>query len=175
MRIHLVTCYSTLLPCSSWTCLRRWAPCAHSISHLAQMAKHVPERSPISSGHFSLLCLKFKRWFLSRHHLLLCLTFFKIFNGRKTDQCGVILFGTEGTYPLQSDKVLLHRACVETDNVVHRKDGGYDHVTEFLHIGQPNADTLAKLAVLQTSNVAGDCPCSNRFHAFIEPHAVRSC
>ncbi|KAI0307520.1 SPOC domain-like protein [Multifurca ochricompacta] len=64
-----------------------------------------------------------------------------IFNGRKTDQCGVILFGTD-----------------ETNNIINRKDGGYDHVTEFLQIGQPNADTLAKLASLRasTSNVPGD-------------------
>ncbi|KAH9075752.1 SPOC domain-like protein [Lactarius deliciosus] len=62
-----------------------------------------------------------------------------IFNGRKTDQCGVILFGTE-----------------ETDNVIHRKDGGYDHVTEFLRIEQPNADTLAKLVALRASSVSGD-------------------
>ncbi|KAF8272335.1 SPOC like C-terminal domain-containing protein [Lactarius quietus] len=63
----------------------------------------------------------------------------EIFNGRKTDQCSVILFGTE-----------------ETDNVIHRKDGGYDHVTELIQIGQPNADTLAKLAALEVSSVAGD-------------------
>ncbi|KAF8480890.1 SPOC domain-like protein [Russula ochroleuca] len=62
-----------------------------------------------------------------------------IFNGRKTDQCGVILFGTE-----------------ETVNIVNRADGGYDHVTEFIPIAQPNADTLAKLAALQASNVSGD-------------------
>ncbi|KAI0286720.1 SPOC domain-like protein [Russula aff. rugulosa BPL654] len=62
-----------------------------------------------------------------------------IFNGRKTDQCGVVLFGTE-----------------ETHNIVNRTDGGYDRVTEFLSIAQPNADTLAKLATLQPSNVSGD-------------------
>ena len=44
----------------------------------------------------------------------------------------------------------------ETDNIVNRKDGGYDRVTEFLSIAQPNADTLAKLATLQPSNECGD-------------------
>ncbi|KAI9512304.1 SPOC domain-like protein [Russula earlei] len=62
-----------------------------------------------------------------------------IFNGRKTDQCGVVLFGTE-----------------ETDNVVNRTDGGYDNISEFLPIAQPSADTLSKLATLQPSNVSGD-------------------
>jgi ATP-dependent DNA helicase 2 subunit 2 len=53
---------------------------------------------------------------------------------------------------------LLHGAYIETDNVIHRKDGGYDHVTEFVQIGQPNADTLAKVAAVQASNVSGDRP-----------------
>jgi ATP-dependent DNA helicase 2 subunit 2 len=44
----------------------------------------------------------------------------------------------------------------ETDNIVNRTDGGYDRVTEYLSIAQPNADTLAKLAALQPSNVSGD-------------------
>ncbi|KAG1738615.1 SPOC domain-like protein [Suillus paluster] len=62
-----------------------------------------------------------------------------IFNGRKTDQCGVILFGSE-----------------ETDNLVHEKNGGYNHVTEFIPIAQPNASTLAKLDALQPSETSGD-------------------
>jgi hypothetical protein len=74
MRIQFNIYCSTLLPCSSWTCPRQWVPSVHETSHLAQMVKLVPKRSPISSGHFSLLCLKFKRWFLSCHLLLLCLT-----------------------------------------------------------------------------------------------------
>jgi ATP-dependent DNA helicase 2 subunit 2 len=44
----------------------------------------------------------------------------------------------------------------ETANIVNRADGGYDHVTEFIPIAQPTADTLAKLATLQASNVSGD-------------------
>ncbi|KAI0932900.1 hypothetical protein AcW2_001392 [Taiwanofungus camphoratus] len=62
-----------------------------------------------------------------------------IFNGRKTDQCGVILFGTE-----------------ETDNIINEKNGGYENVTAYIPIGQPNAGTLAKLAALQPSTVTGD-------------------
>ncbi|KAI0039555.1 SPOC domain-like protein [Auriscalpium vulgare] len=62
-----------------------------------------------------------------------------IFNGRKTDQCGVILFGTD-----------------DTDNTINDKDGGYEHVSEFIPIGQPNAGTLAKLASLQPSETIGD-------------------
>lgn len=53
-------------------------------------------------------------------------------------------------------QVFICNACKETNNIVNRKDGGYDHVTEFIRIAQPNADTLAKLATLEASNVAGD-------------------
>ncbi|KAJ3563470.1 hypothetical protein NP233_g8920 [Leucocoprinus birnbaumii] len=62
-----------------------------------------------------------------------------IFNGRKTDQCGVITFGSE-----------------ETDNIVNSKNGGYEHVEEYIPIAQPNAGTLAKLDELRPSSVAGD-------------------
>ncbi|KAI0079062.1 SPOC domain-like protein [Panus rudis PR-1116 ss-1] len=62
-----------------------------------------------------------------------------IYTGRKTDQCGVILFGTE-----------------ETDNIVNSKDGGYEHVTEFIPIGTPNADTLAQLDTIQATQEHGD-------------------
>ncbi|OSD05649.1 SPOC domain-like protein [Trametes coccinea BRFM310] len=62
-----------------------------------------------------------------------------IFNGRKTDKCGVILFGSE-----------------ETKNVIHKENGGYEHVSEYIPIAQPNAATLAKLRALEPSTVAGD-------------------
>ena len=63
----------------------------------------------------------------------------QIFNGRKTDKCGVILFGTEGT-----------------NNVINQQNGGYEHVTEYIPIAQPNSGTLAKLTTLKPSTVAGD-------------------
>ncbi|KAI0358783.1 hypothetical protein OH77DRAFT_1105096 [Trametes cingulata] len=62
-----------------------------------------------------------------------------IFNGRKTDKCGVILFGSE-----------------ETNNVINEENGGYEHVSEYVPIAQPNAGTLAKLQALEPSTVAGD-------------------
>ncbi|KAG2370362.1 SPOC like C-terminal domain-containing protein [Suillus spraguei] len=62
-----------------------------------------------------------------------------IFNGRKTDQCGVILFGSE-----------------ETDNIIHEKNGGYQHVSEYIPIAPPNSATLAKLDALQPSENSGD-------------------
>lgn len=62
-----------------------------------------------------------------------------IFNGRKTDQCGVIVFGSE-----------------ETNNIVNEKNGGYENVIEYIPIGQPNAGTLAKIDALQPSSVSGD-------------------
>ncbi|KAF9457458.1 SPOC like C-terminal domain-containing protein [Collybia nuda] len=62
-----------------------------------------------------------------------------IFNGRKTDQCGVILFGSE-----------------ETSNIINEKNGGYDHVSEYIPISQPNAGTLSKIDALRPSEVSGD-------------------
>ncbi|KAI0321008.1 SPOC domain-like protein [Amylostereum chailletii] len=62
-----------------------------------------------------------------------------IFNGRKTEQCGVILFGTD-----------------ETHNVVNDKTGDYEYVTEYIPICQPNASTLSKLAALTPSETIGD-------------------
>ncbi|KAH0838703.1 hypothetical protein J3R83DRAFT_7031 [Lanmaoa asiatica] len=62
-----------------------------------------------------------------------------IFNGRKTDQCGVITFGSD-----------------ETNNIVNNKNGGYDHVSEYIPVGQPNAGTLAELDDLRASETAGD-------------------
>ncbi|KAF8519214.1 SPOC domain-like protein [Gautieria morchelliformis] len=62
-----------------------------------------------------------------------------IFHGRKTEQCGVILFGTE-----------------YTQNVVNENNGGYDHVTEFIPIGQPNAQTMTKIKSIKPSTAIGD-------------------
>ncbi|KAG7450798.1 SPOC domain-like protein [Guyanagaster necrorhizus] len=62
-----------------------------------------------------------------------------IYNGRKTDQCGVIIFGSE-----------------DTDNIVNQKNGGYENVFEYIHIAQPNAATLAKLDQLEPSETTGD-------------------
>ncbi|KAI0725997.1 SPOC like C-terminal domain-containing protein [Fomitopsis betulina] len=62
-----------------------------------------------------------------------------IYHGRKTDQCGVILFGSE-----------------ETDNIINEEHGGYENVKEYIPIGQPNAGTLAKLQALEPSTTHGD-------------------
>ncbi|KAI6028982.1 SPOC domain-like protein [Pisolithus marmoratus] len=62
-----------------------------------------------------------------------------IFHGRKTEQCGVIVFGSE-----------------ETDNIVNEKHGGYEHVSEYIPICTPSARTLAKLDELEPSETAGD-------------------
>ena len=43
-----------------------------------------------------------------------------------------------------------------TDNLINKKNGGYEHVTEFIPIAQPNVTTLAKLDTLQPSSVCGD-------------------
>ncbi|KAJ7171774.1 SPOC domain-like protein [Mycena crocata] len=63
-----------------------------------------------------------------------------IFNGRKTDKCGVVVFG--------SDK---------TRNILNKRmKEGYERVEEYIPIAQPNAATLAKLDALQPSDEAGD-------------------
>ncbi|KAJ8520350.1 hypothetical protein ONZ45_g2822 [Pleurotus djamor] len=63
-----------------------------------------------------------------------------VYNGRKTDQCGVITFGSE-----------------ETNNIVHDKmKDGYENVSEFIPIAQPGIGTLAKLDTLEPSSVPGD-------------------
>ncbi|KAJ7480055.1 SPOC domain-like protein [Mycena galericulata] len=63
-----------------------------------------------------------------------------IFNGRKTDQCGVIIFGSD-----------------ETRNILNKRmKGGYERVQEYIPISQPNAGTLAKLDALEPSDDAGD-------------------
>ncbi|CAA7264673.1 unnamed protein product [Cyclocybe aegerita] len=62
-----------------------------------------------------------------------------IFNGRKTDQCGVILFGSE-----------------DTRNIVNAANGGYENVYEYIPIGQPNAGTIAKIDALEPSTTTGD-------------------
>ncbi|KZT24684.1 SPOC domain-like protein [Neolentinus lepideus HHB14362 ss-1] len=62
-----------------------------------------------------------------------------IYHGRKTEQCGVILFG-----------------AAETKNMINDRSGGYDHVLNYIDINPPNASTLAKLSELQPSEEIGD-------------------
>ncbi|KAF5382804.1 hypothetical protein D9757_007263 [Collybiopsis confluens] len=62
-----------------------------------------------------------------------------IYEGRKTDQCGITIFGTEGT-----------------DNQINAANGGYEHVTEYIPIAQPTAVTLKKLDQLEPSDDYGD-------------------
>jgi ATP-dependent DNA helicase 2 subunit 2 len=63
----------------------------------------------------------------------------------------------------------------ETDNIVNRADGGYDNVTEFIPIAQPNAGTLTKLASLEASDVSGDRVLSSFFPILNQPHPMSSC
>ncbi|KAJ7652019.1 SPOC like C-terminal domain-containing protein [Mycena polygramma] len=63
-----------------------------------------------------------------------------IFNGRKTDKCGVIVFGAD-----------------RTRNILNKRmKGGYERVLDYIPIAQPNAGTLAKLDALEPSDEAGD-------------------
>ncbi|KDQ17714.1 hypothetical protein BOTBODRAFT_155793 [Botryobasidium botryosum FD-172 SS1] len=58
-----------------------------------------------------------------------------IFNGRKTDKCGVILYGTPGTKNILNDE--------------HANE--YPNVTEFIPIIQPTPSTLSKIASIRAS------------------------
>ncbi|KAG8758277.1 ATP-dependent DNA helicase II subunit 2 [Ceratobasidium sp. 423] len=64
-----------------------------------------------------------------------------IHNGRKTDQCGVILFGTE-----------------DTQNVVEdaHPGEGYTHIVEYIPIAHPTPATLSKIAAITPSTHFGD-------------------
>ncbi|KAG6895586.1 hypothetical protein C0992_000501, partial [Termitomyces sp. T32_za158] len=62
-----------------------------------------------------------------------------IYNGRKTDQCGVIVFGSE-----------------DTNNIINEQNGGYDNVFEYIPIAQPSAATLSKLDLLKATDNYGD-------------------
>jgi hypothetical protein len=44
----------------------------------------------------------------------------------------------------------------ETNNIIHEKNGGYQHVSEYIPIAHPNSTTLAKLDALQPSENSGD-------------------
>ena len=82
--------------------------------------------------------------------------FLQIFNGRKTDQCGVILFGSEGIASLGYLHFLQLNALLETKNIINAENGGYENVLEYIPIAQANASTLAKIDALQPSATSGD-------------------
>ncbi|KAG9011776.1 ATP-dependent DNA helicase II subunit 2, partial [Tulasnella sp. 427] len=62
-----------------------------------------------------------------------------IFAGRKTDQCGVILFGTK-----------------KTRNCINEANGGYDHVMEYIPIAQPTQHTMDMISAIKPNKVQGD-------------------
>ncbi|KAG6878325.1 hypothetical protein C0993_008503 [Termitomyces sp. T159_Od127] len=62
-----------------------------------------------------------------------------IYSGRKTDQCGVVVFGSE-----------------RTDNIINEDSGGYNSVSDYIPIAQPSAATLSKLDLLEASDKYGD-------------------
>ncbi|KEP54595.1 putative ATP-dependent DNA helicase II subunit 2, related protein [Rhizoctonia solani 123E] len=64
-----------------------------------------------------------------------------IHNGRKTDQCGVVLFGTE-----------------DTQNVVEdaHPGEGYTNIVEYIPIAHPTPSTLSKIAAITPSTHFGD-------------------
>ena len=82
--------------------------------------------------------------------------FFQIFNSRKTDQCGVILFGSEGIATVGSLHFLQLKSPLETKNIINAENGGYENVLEYIPIAQANASTLAKIDALQPSAISGD-------------------
>jgi hypothetical protein len=47
-------------------------------------------------------------------------------------------------------------ALLDTDNIINKNNGGYEHVTEYIPIAQPNYGTLAQLDELEPSDIIGD-------------------
>ncbi|KAG8743940.1 hypothetical protein FRC10_011126 [Ceratobasidium sp. 414] len=64
-----------------------------------------------------------------------------IHNGRKTDQCGVILFGTEDTKNIVEDE---------------HPGEGYTNIVEYIPIAHPTPATLGKIAAIAPSTHFGD-------------------
>lgn len=46
--------------------------------------------------------------------------------------------------------------CLDTRNIVNETNGGYEHVTEFIPIIQPNAHTMTKIKSIKPSTTIGD-------------------
>ena len=82
--------------------------------------------------------------------------FLQIFNGRKTDQCGIILFGSEGIASVRHLHFPQLKSLLETKNIINAENGGYENVLEYIPIAQANASTLAKIDALQPSATSGD-------------------
>lgn len=55
-----------------------------------------------------------------------------------------------------SQNLLSHIHFTDTNNIINEQNGGYDHVSEYIPIGQPNAGTLAQIDALQPSSTCGD-------------------
>jgi ATP-dependent DNA helicase 2 subunit 2 len=85
-----------------------------------------------------------------------CQKTLQIYHARKTDQCGVMLFGSEGEDIDNASVTNLKLTIEETNNIVNEAHGGYDNVSLYIPIAQPGAHTLAKLAALQPSTISGD-------------------
>ena len=67
----------------------------------------------------------------------------------------MILFGAEGSINSSYLRIIITRVS-GTNNTVNTKDGGYEHVYEFVPIGTPTAETIAKLSELKPSDEHGD-------------------
>lgn len=59
-----------------------------------------------------------------------------------------------------ADAASVAHTGAETNNIVNKKDGGYDHVYDFIPIGTPSAATIAKINSIQPAEEIGDCTCS---------------
>ena len=82
----------------------------------------------------------------------------QVYNGRKTDQCGVVVFGTPGTlcYSYYYVFWIISPHDSETQNILNERGDGYDHVYDYIPIAQPNSNTIAKLDALRATDVCGD-------------------
>ena len=66
------------------------------------------------------------------------------------------LFFTKSTRIFGNNSMHTSSLRLGTRNAINEANGGYENVTEYIPIAQPNASTLAKLASLKPSTVSGD-------------------
>ena len=68
----------------------------------------------------------------------------------------VLSFLGQKVYTRYASFTLLLNVTTDTNNAINAENEGYEHVTEYIPIAQPNHTTLAKLAAHEPSSVVGD-------------------
>lgn len=78
----------------------------------------------------------------------------ELYSARKTEQCGIVTFGTIGSTYCSSVGCYLtfDRSEIETNNRVYATSkSGYEYIDEFIPLAHPTTATLKKLDELEPS------------------------